>query len=277
MKDLNSAKNDQGPTQEHDAVSVLQIARKNIRAALLIAKNTEKAKNVLLEMSNDPVCCRKMKLICCVGWQQCKEQQKALMLNCGVVAALFLSVMISLAVSRLEPNAADDSWADSRDSLADAIIVLNILSVLFSMGVVLMSVLGMVLYDLYVIDLDDQEFVGGYFVGGLTCMYLLVMSCAFAVLALACAMLVLLPDPLATIVFSVTLLGMAILLINGWRIYRACDLKACKEYADNCRADYNQLVEDVCKDIQAGQENEVVAINSHGGVVSMPASTGRTE
>lgn len=74
------------------------------------------------------------------GWEASLQQVKEHIINLGVVAALLLSVILGLAVEAPEPVESDDGLADARPRIREAFICLCMLSSIFSITAVAVSV-----------------------------------------------------------------------------------------------------------------------------------------
>jgi len=244
-----------------DTPSILVRARKHLHEALLASDSPEKTRDCLLQMSNSNHSCRTVSLLCRDGWLSLKKQQKQLMLICGLVAALLLSVSFGVTLGRLEHFEADDMWIDSHTSLEGAFILLNVLSVFFDVGALIWSLVGIVFYDLYVLDLDDMIFVGSFFRGGLVSLRLLVLSSLLLLIALDLACLISLPVPLASIVNFCLVLSL-LMLVRGAIAYRRCEEKACKKYEEQSRDVYNRMIEEEYLKVvsQASGESEYLKL-----------------
>ena len=98
------------------------------------------------------------------GWEASLQQVKDHIINLGVVAALLLSVILGLAVEAPEPVESDDRLADARPRIREAFICLCMLSSVFSITAVAVSVFYVEHVDKVVrleyIEIVDEAFRG---------------------------------------------------------------------------------------------------------------------
>merc|ERR1712226_1069074 len=126
--------------------------------------------------------------------------------------------------------------------------MLNMAAVISAVGCIIYSVLGIIFYDLYVLDLDDLLFVGSYFGCGMYSKYLLTISTLCLLFALSSGMLVLLPDIAGLMMCILSALSAIFLISTGIHVYIACDARAGSEYATKRRQTINDLIEEVYRE-----------------------------
>jgi len=183
----------------------------NMREVYNSSDNPAEIKTDLLYYANSKDC-DFLALIMRSGWMTWKQQMKDQVVNYGVVAALVLSVVLGLAVAPLTPNTAKDAWADRRESFADLYLIILLLSSSFAFICIVISLVQVVTYDQWALDLDDFIYQVKFFKNNTFASTSLIICAVLGFLAVPFGGVVILADPHASIIFYASV-GLAIVLI----------------------------------------------------------------
>jgi len=149
------------------------------------------------------------------GWEAWKQSKKNLMSNQGFVAALILPVILTLALTPLERNEADDdfSWRTYQDVYLCLGMVIAILCIM----IVINSVLYALVIDTYCLDLGNffkfqDRKVDGFTTNSL--LIVLILTCE----AVGCGAVVILRNPLAHVMFIISNVAIIGIIWGGFMV-----------------------------------------------------------
>jgi len=146
------------------------------------------------------------------GGEAWKQSKKDLVSNQGFVAALILSVILTLALTPLERDELDDD--SSLQIYHDVYLCLGMVITILCIMIVINSVLYALVIDTYCIDLGDFLKFQDTQVDGFTTyslLIVLILTCE----AVGCGAVVILRDPLAHVMFGISNVAIIAIIYGG--------------------------------------------------------------
>lgn len=149
------------------------------------------------------------------GWDKCLENWRTVQTNMGIVAALVLSVSLSLTMTKLEMAQPDeeDRWTGLRTQFWNVYYVCLMMASLSALMAIVFSIVWVNYSLIFVLDADDAVWFIKYVPSGLTDV-MTVLNLVFLFIGVPFGMVVQLGEPAATICFSAGWVSMG--LVSVW-------------------------------------------------------------
>eukprot|EP00811_Abedinium_folium_P003521 NODE_13237_length_1177_cov_3.429524.p1 GENE.NODE_13237_length_1177_cov_3.429524~~NODE_13237_length_1177_cov_3.429524.p1 ORF type:complete len:250 (+),score=30.16 NODE_13237_length_1177_cov_3.429524:33-782(+) len=226
-----------------------------LREIYRVSDEPSHAKVCLLALSESNECFY-IPLVVRQGWEAWKQQQKDQAINNGVISALILSIILSLAVSPLSKAPSEGSLTDAvRSRYADAYLITCIASSFFSVIAVLCSFASIYVYDVFCVDFDDFSYMQRkWLLGGWLVQFPNMMSILLCEVSLMLGSVVILPENLAIPSFWGALSLTVISQVTLWMPIGLGGRFARRTYRKNHKEKYERLIDKVYREICA--ENE---------------------